>query len=217
MTQMLGTFILWFGWYGFNPGSALLLTSTLNTGGIAARAAAAERLSAGIDRATRLVEQLLTLARQESGTAPAEPVDLRAVAQLALADVAPAAQARGMDVGMLESDAAPLPGNAEALRMLVRNLLDNAIKYTPPGGQVDVQVGTDHGRALLTVEDSGPGIAPEHRERVMQRFVRETAEGAPGSGLGLAIVLAIAQRHGVVVVLDSSPRLGGLRVTLRFG
>ena len=198
----------------------LQLQGLQRAGDDAARAQAIERLSAGIDRATRLVEQLLTLARQESGSTATEPVDLRAIAQLALADVAPAAQARSMDVGLLDSEAATVPvivrGNAEALRMLVRNLLDNAIKYTPTGGQVDVQVGTDHGRVLLTVEDSGPGIAPEHRERVMQRFMRETAEGAPGSGLGLAIVQAIAQRHGVAVVLDGSPRLGGLRVTLRF-
>ncbi|KZT17628.1 two-component sensor histidine kinase [Acidovorax sp. GW101-3H11] len=194
----------------------LQLQGLQRAGDDAARAQAIERLSAGIDRATRLVEQLLTLARQEASSTASEPVDLRTVAQLALADVAPAAQARGMDVGLLDSDAITVPGNAEALRMLVRNLLDNAIKYTPPGGQVDVQVSTDHGRALLTVEDSGPGIAPEHRERVMQRFVRETAEGAPGSGLGLAIVQAIAQRHGAVVALDSSPHLGGLRVTLRF-
>ncbi|WP_462390643.1 ATP-binding protein [Acidovorax sp. Q11] len=199
----------------------LQLQGLQRAGDDTARAAAIERLSAGIDRATRLVEQLLTLARQEAGSTATEPVDLRAIAQLALADVAPAAQARSMDVGLLDAEAATVPvivrGSAEALRMLVRNLLDNAIKYTPPGGQVDVQVGTDHGRALLTVEDSGPGIAPEHRERVMQRFVRDTADGAPGSGLGLAIVQAIAQRHGAVVALDSSPRLGGLRVTLRFG
>jgi two-component system OmpR family sensor kinase len=199
----------------------LQLQGLQRAGDDTARATAIERLSAGIDRATRLVEQLLTLARQEAGSTALEPVDLRSIAQLALADVAPAAQARSMDVGLLDSEAATVPvivrGNAEALRMLVRNLLDNAIKYTPPGGQVDVQVGTDHGRALLTVEDSGPGIAPEHRERVMQRFVRETAEGAPGSGLGLAIVQAIAQRHGAAVALDRSPRLGGLRVALRFG
>lgn len=195
----------------------LQLQGLQRAGDDTARAAAIERLSAGIDRATRLVEQLLTLARQESGSTASEPVDLRAIAQLALADVAPAAQARSMDVGLLDSEAATVPGNVEALRMLVRNLLDNAIKYTPPGGQVDVQVRADNGHAVLTMEDSGPGIAPEHRERVMQRFVRETAEGAPGSGLGLAIVLAIAQRHGAVVALDSSPRLGGLRVTLRFG
>ncbi|KRC23401.1 ATP-binding protein [Acidovorax sp. Root217] len=185
-----------------------------------ARAVAVERLSAGIDRATRLVEQLLTLARQEAsaaGSTPTEAVDLRAVAQLALADVAPAAQARDMDMGLLESDPAPVPGRPEALRMLVRNLLDNAVKYTPPGGQVDLQLHRKAGNAVeLVVEDSGPGIAPEHRERVMQRFVREAADSAPGSGLGLAIVQAIAQAHGASVGLDASPRLGGLRVTVRF-
>ena len=184
----------------------------------AGRAAAIERLGAGIDRATRLVEQLLTLARQEARTpAAAEPVDLRAVTQLALADVAPAAQVRGMDVGLLESDSVTVRGNAEALRMLVRNLLDNAIKYTPVGGQVDVQLHRASDQSVqLTVEDSGPGIAPAYRARVMQRFVRETTDGAPGSGLGLAIVQAIAQAHGVTVALDASPRLGGLRVTLVF-
>ena len=193
----------------------------------AARAAAVERLSAGIDRATRLVEQLLALARQEAapigstGSAASARVDLRAVAQLALAEVAPAAQARGMDVGLLDSDAATVPGNAEALRMLARNLLDNAIKYTPPGGQVDVQVRTANGHAEWVVEDSGPGIAPEHRERALQRFVRATSAAdeatTPGSGLGLAIVQAVAQAHGASVALDTSPRLGGLRVRVRFG
>ena len=198
----------------------LQLQGLQRANGDAARAAAIERLSAGIDRATRLVEQLLALARQEAGTAATEPVDLRAVAQLALADAAPAAQACRMDMGLLDSAPATVPGNAEALRMLVRNLLDNAIKYTPPGGQVDAQVRVDNGQAVLTVEDSGPGIAPEHRERVVQRFVRETtgsaADGAPGSGLGLAIVQAIAQAHGATVALDAAPRLGGLRVTVRW-
>lgn len=194
----------------------LQLQGLQRAGDDAARAAAIERLSAGIDRATRLVEQLLTLARQEASTTASEPVDLRAIAQLALADVAPAAQARRMDVGLLDSDAATVPGNAEALRMLVRNLLDNAIKYTPAGGQVDLQVRAEGDRAVLTVEDSGPGIAPEHRDRVMQRFVRETSEGAPGSGLGLAIVQAIAQAHGATVQLESSERLGGLRAMVRF-
>lgn len=187
----------------------------------AARAVAVERLAAGIDRATRLVEQLLTLARQEAAgpASPSDVVDLRAVAQLALADAAPAAQARGMDMGLLDSEAAPIPGRPEALRMLVRNLLDNAVKYTPEGGQVDLQIQrAADGAVELVVEDSGPGIAPEHRERVMQRFVRETAtaDSAPGSGLGLAIVQAIAQAHGATVALDASPRLSGLRVVVRF-
>ena len=186
----------------------------------AGRAAAVERLGAGIDRATRLVEQLLTLARQESSAAGGtlrDTVGLQAVAQLALADVAPAAQARTIDLGLLDSDAATVQGNAEALRMLLRNLLDNAVKYTPAGGRVDLQIRRVPGQGVqLTVEDSGPGIAPVHRSRVMQRFVRETTDGAPGSGLGLAIVRAIAQAHGASVVLDASPQLGGLRVTLVF-
>ncbi|HTH12521.1 MAG TPA: ATP-binding protein [Acidovorax sp.] len=197
----------------------LQLQGLQRAGDDAARAAAAERLSAGIDRATRLVEQLLALARQEGAATPVEPVDLRAVAQLALADVAPAAQARGTDAGLLDSDAATVPGNAEALRMLVRNLLDNAIKYTPPGGQVDVQVRAEApGHAVrLTVEDSGPGIAPEHRDRALQRFVRVGSDSAAtGSGLGLAIVQAIAQRHGAAVELGASERLGGLRVVVVF-
>lgn len=200
----------------------LQLQGLQRAGDDAARAAAAERLSAGIDRATRLVEQLLALARQEAAATPTEPVDLRAVAQLALADVAAAAQARGTDAGLLDSDAATVPGNAEALRMLVRNLLDNAIKYTPPGGQVDVQVrAQSDGHAVrLTVEDSGPGIDPEHRDRAVQRFVRvgssDSSTAATGSGLGLAIVQAIAQRHGAVVELGASERLGGLRVAVVF-
>ena len=66
------------------------------------------------------------------------------------------------------------------------------------------------------MEDSGPGIPPEHRERALQRFVRVTGDAAPGSGLGLAIVQAVAQAHGASVALDASPRLGGLRVTVRF-
>jgi len=193
-----------------------------------ARAAAAQRLSAGIDRSTRLVEQLLALARQEAAATPAEPVDLRAIVQLALADVAPAAQARGMDVGLFDNDAGTgkvpviVRGSAEALRMLVRNLLDNAIKYTPPGGRVDAQVRVENGRALLMVEDSGPGIAEDDRERALQRFVRVTghsASGAPaalGSGLGLAIVQAVARAHGASVALESSQRLGGLRVVVQW-
>lgn len=187
-----------------------------------ARAVAIERLSSGIDRATRLVEQLLSLARQEAGAAAgqaAEPVDLRAVAQWALADVAPAAQARGIDIGLLDSPEAAVPGQPEALRMLVRNLLDNAVKYTPPGGQVDLQLRREGADCLLVVEDSGPGIEPAQRERVLQRFVRDAGArvDATGSGLGLAIVHTIARAHGATVALDASPRLGGLRATVRFG
>ncbi|MDR0201004.1 MAG: two-component sensor histidine kinase [Delftia acidovorans] len=193
----------------------------------AAHDEAVQRLAAGIDRATRLVEQLLTLARQEAqgttpdaASAPPAGVDLREVVEQALADQAVAAQQHGLDMGVSESpqlqQSFSVPGDAQALQMLVRNLLDNAIKYVPPGGRVDVGWRSDaQGRALV-VEDSGPGIAEGEREQVLRRFVRgPSASAGPqsqGSGLGLAIVQTIAERHGARLLLDRSPTLGGLRV-----
>ena len=107
--------------------------------------------------------------------------------------------------------------------MLLRNLLDNAVKYTPAGGRVDVSLAPQDGETVLAVEDSGPGIDEQDRERVFDRFFRAAQEGdgadaAPptGSGLGLAIVKAIAGRHGATLELVRSERLGGLRVEVRF-
>jgi two-component system OmpR family sensor kinase len=184
------------------------------------RARAVARLEAGIDRAARLVEQLLVLARQEAAGSPLEPVDLPGVVRLALADVAASAQARGIDAGLQEGvpDACQVVGVAEELRLLVRNLLDNAIKYTPEGGRVDVSLRHEGAGWCLSVEDSGPGIPEDERERVLGRFYRspQSAQQAPGSGLGLAIVQAIARRHGAQLVLGASQRLGGLSATLIF-
>jgi two-component system OmpR family sensor kinase len=97
------------------------------------------------------------------------------------------------------------------------NLLDNAIKYTPADGQVDISLGLQQGQPVLTIEDSGPGIAPDDYPRVFDRFFR-AGDVAPesGSGLGLAIVKVIAERHGAVFALDRSARLGGLKVEIRF-
>lgn len=199
--------------------------------GDVAREAAQNDLAAGIERARRLVEQLLALARQEAGSAAEalsknEPVDLRALAQQALADTAEAAQAKGLDMGLSEDPqqqtAFSVPADAQALAVLLRNLLDNTIKYVPAGGRVDVGWLQDaQGRALV-VEDSGPGIAAAERQRVLQRFVRGqgvnamTGGVAGGSGLGLAIVQTIAQRNGAELLLDESPTLGGLRVRVRW-
>ncbi|MCD6662274.1 MAG: ATP-binding protein [Comamonas sp.] len=184
------------------------------------RARAVARLEAGIDRAARLVEQLLVLARQEAAGSPLEPVDLPGVVRLALADVAASAQARGIDAGLQEGvpDACQVVGVAEELRLLVRNLLDNAIKYTPEGGRVDVSLRHEGAGWCLSVEDSGPGIPEDERERVLGRFYRspQSAQQAPGSGLGLAIVQAIARRHGAQLVLGASQRLGGMSATLIF-
>lgn len=188
----------------------------------AAREAGIARLNQGIDRAIRLVEQLLVLARAESGGDATQdgPVDLREVVRLAVADVLPQAQAAGIDLGLagtMTAQPVMVQGQAEALRILLRNLLDNAVKYTPAPGRVDVELRAEDGQALLAVDDNGPGIAPEDRERVFDRFFRANGtQAATGSGLGLAIVQAIAQRHGAVLRLEHSARLGGLRVELRF-
>lgn len=182
------------------------------------RQRAAERLLAGIDRATRLVEQLLMLARQQaqpSSGEPAQPVSLAALAAQVVADAAPAAVARGIDLGLKDADAAEVRGHAEPLRILLGNLVDNALKYTPEGGTVDVTVRCEAGQVVLAVEDSGPGIPEADRARVLDRFYRVPGSPANGSGLGLAIASAIAQLHGASLQLDRSPRLGGLRIGLR--
>jgi two-component system OmpR family sensor kinase len=188
------------------------------SGNDAARELAMSRLAAGIERATHLVEQLLVLARQQSSAAggtPTEALDLLEVVRIELADASHAAQARTIDLGIAHADEAPIDGHREALRILVRNLLDNAVRYTPPGGTVDVELRRSDGTITLSVDDSGPGIAPHERARAFDRFYRGAEPRSTGSGLGLAIVKAIADLHGAQVSMDAS-RLGGLRVELRF-
>ncbi|MBR0565460.1 HAMP domain-containing protein [Azoarcus sp. L1K30] len=181
------------------------------------RRAALAELRSGLQRATHLVQQLLTLARQEPDAArPLSAVALADIARQALADHAALAHDRGVDLGanMLD-DTITVAGDAAALRTLVGNLVDNAIRYTPPGGKVDVSIRPDTvdtstpPAAVIEVGDSGPGIPPEDHERVLARFYRREGTEQPGSGLGLAIVTTIARRHGAALVLGTSP-LGGL-------
>jgi two-component system OmpR family sensor kinase len=189
-----------------------------------ARKLAVSRLTAGIDRATRLVEQLLVLARQEASAATgaaARPVDLADLARRTVADLAGVPAAKGVDVGIQHADPAVVEGQPDALHILLRNLVDNAIKYTPSGGTADISVrneggGKGEGKVVVTVEDSGPGIPPEERERVFDRFYRVAGSEAAGSGLGLAIIKAIAERHGATLALGQSERLGGLSATVSF-
>ncbi|MEO6031575.1 MAG: ATP-binding protein [Burkholderiaceae bacterium] len=102
-----------------------------------------------------------------------------------------------------------------ALIALARNLADNAVRYAPHGARVELRVFAQDGAAILQVDDAGPGVPADERERVFDRFYRHAAADEAGTGLGLAIVRSIAARHAAEVRLDDSP-LGGLRVTVRF-
>jgi two-component system, OmpR family, sensor kinase len=130
----------------------------------------------------------------------------------------PLADAKQIDLGISNSQPAVVMGDPDALRTLTRNLVDNAVRYTPVGGRVDVSVenGGDSGEALLKVVDNGPGIPPEERSRVLDRFYRRPGTSPPGSGIGMAIVKAIADTHGATLELDSGPDGTGLAVCVRF-
>jgi len=195
----------------------------------AARSVAIGRVTAGIERATRLVEQLLVLARQEGSVDDVrlDRVNLSELVKRTLGDMAGLAQARQIDLGLEHADDVAVDGQPDALIILLRNLVDNAIKYTPAGGTVDIELrripaeakvkgAAGPGRVLLSVEDSGPGIPPDERERVFSRFYRVPGSQAGGSGLGLAIIKSIAERHGAVLTLDTSERLGGLKINIDF-
>ena len=183
----------------------------------AARGEAIEALNAGIDRAARLVEQLLTLARAEPGAPLAAPtaLDLSEVVRAAVVDTVPFAHSRDTVVELFADMPVAVHGDAAALAVLARNLADNAVRYAPRGARVELRVCADAGAAVLQVDDAGPGIPPEERVRVFDRFYRHAAGDEAGSGLGLAIVRSVADRHGATVSLGDSP-LGGLRVEVRF-
>ena len=169
-----------------------------------------EQLAKSSESATRLVNQLLALARAENqphtGLAY-EELDLNALARATVQDWVQASFAARLDLGFEASDApAVIHGNALMLRELLSNLIDNALRYTPAGGSVTVRVRIDAQQAILEVEDTGPGIAPAERAHVFERFYRILGSTAPGSGLGLAIVREIAQQHGAEVEVFSNPR-----------
>ncbi len=185
----------------------------------AARVAAIAKLHERLDRATHLVAQLLTLARQEPRmtTRKFAAVNLAVLARQVVADHSPLAERRNIDLGVAaDAGEVSTQGDADSLRILLGNLVDNAIRYTPPGGQVDVNVQRLNGQPVLSVVDSGPGIPIEERERVFDRFYRREGSVVTGSGLGLAIVQNIAEQHGARVALADNPAGAGLRVEVRF-
>ena len=166
------------------------------------------------------MQQLLTLARQEPGAVEyrLEPVNLADLVRNSVIAHERLAEAKTIDLGVTEVDeTAVVSGDANALRILLDNLVDNALRYTPAGGQVDVSCGQQDGHAFLAVADSGEGIPSDERERVFDRFYRRSGEGVTtGSGLGLSIVRMIAERHEAQVTLTESEASGLLvRVIFR--
>lgn len=172
----------------------------------------------GVDHLDRLGEQLLTLARLEGAslTDVGESLTLRTVVDAAVAGLAHRAAARRIAL-QIETDDCQVRGQHEALAALVRNLTDNAIRYTPCGGSITIEIRRAGDTVLLSVTDSGPGISPAERERVFERFYRgERPPEADGCGLGLSIVRRIAALHGATVRLDEGPGGRGLRASVCF-
>jgi two-component system OmpR family sensor kinase len=161
------------------------------------------------------VEQLLTLARNEPRAASEslQPMLLEDTVAQGVADNHALATTRRIDLGLEAEPNVRVRGDAESLRVLVRNLIDNAVRYTPEGGRVQVRL-WKAGEVRLEIMDSGPGIPAADRERAFDRFYRRAGAPEGGSGLGLAIVHAIAERHGAQVSLADADG-GGLHVTVR--
>jgi two-component system OmpR family sensor kinase len=131
----------------------------------------------------------------------------------------PLADKRGIDLGMERADAVYVSGDRAALCVMVRNLLDNAIRHSPDGGQVDVSVERRGGvqpSAVLVVADGGPGIPLAERDRVFDRFYRVPGTASPGSGIGLALVRSVAAHHHANIRLGEGPNGRGLRVNVEF-
>lgn len=180
---------------------------------------ALDEATAGIRRASALTSRLLQLARQEAHptVSAGAPVRLDDVALRVIGDLVGVAEARGLDLGAGRIEPAIAVGDEADLVALIEILVDNAVRYTPAGGTVDVSVLVDDGgRPSLIVEDSGPGIPAAWRERVFDRFFRLDEGTSEGTGLGLAIARVVAARHGATIGLDDRPDRSGLRVSVRF-
>jgi two-component system OmpR family sensor kinase len=183
------------------------------------RAAAFANLEQGLERAARLVQQLLALARQDPGAGEraTADVELGHVAAEVVSRYSALAESRDIDLGLACRDPdLVVRGERDGIETMLSNLVDNALRYTPRGGRVDVSACRGTEGAVLEVVDDGPGIPPQERERVFDRFYRHADSDQPGSGLGLAIVRSVAQRHRARVDLDSGPGGVGLAVRVTF-
>lgn len=171
-------------------------------------------LRAGIERARRLTQQLLSLARSQAAVPTNETVDVSKMARELIADYLPLAEARGIDLGLEEAGNIVISAELQTLRLVLNNALDNALRYTPPSGTVSLRLYIEGDDAVFEMSDSGPGIPAAERERVFDPFYRIEGAGGEGSGLGLAIVRDAAARLGGVISLDD--RSDGSGLVLRY-
>lgn len=171
----------------------------------------------GCDRASRVVDQLLTLARVEGPQGVvSEPFLLDQLAQQILADFTPEALRRGQVLELLAPEALPINGQSTLWHILLRNLVDNALRYSPNGATVRIQAQRlQNNQIEVTVQDSGAGLLPEELARLGERFFRVLGTSASGSGLGWSIIRHIAALQKIEVQVGRSADLGGLQVTLR--
>lgn len=177
-----------------------------------------EKSLQGVDRMSHLVEQLLMLARLDelSSAARFDAVELAAVVRECCAELGPAALARKIELELEEEQAGPISGSADLLKVMVRNLLDNAIRYTPQGGRVSVTIRPLDAKLLLEVRDNGPGVPAAQLALLGQRFSRLDPTLAEGVGLGLSIALRIADIHWANIAFARATEAGGLKVSVAF-
>ena len=182
------------------------------------RSHALQQIVAGVDRTSHLVEQLLTLARLDRESLQDEftQVDLVVLAKDMIRESARESEVRQVHLGLAEGSRGTVRGNTAALRILLRNLIDNGVRYTKPGGFVQVEVKQGRDETELTVTDNGPGIQANDRLRVFDRFYRGHSHQVQGCGLGLSIVRRIANLHAAHVELDDPGNARGLCVRVRF-
>ena len=204
------------------PVAALKMQAELATRQVRDGEAAAtlQHLQTAADHAARLVGQLLTLARAEPGSHRSvmrQPVALMSLARDVCGEWVPRALTRQIDLGFDDASApAEISADPFLIHEMLNNLIDNAIRYTPAGGHVTVRVRLQNDQAMLEVEDDGPGIPVEEREKVFERFYRMPGGAPEGCGLGLAIVREIAQGHQATVAVHAGAGGRGTCVTITF-
>lgn len=174
-------------------------------------------LQQGIERARQLTEQLLNLARTQAGTSAGNALKVSLLARELIAELLPFAESRRIDLGLDELASFTVSGSPDALRLIVKNALENALKYTPEGGEVTLRLRADEQQGIIEVVDNGPGIPSAEHERVFDAFYRLPDAGGEGSGLGLTIAREAAVRLGGTVSLHTRHDACGLLFRYRQG